>query len=114
MSLLGNWAAVVLPPEAEPEELELLLLLDVAAAAAPFALLLAEPPRVTSGETGEPRSSSLKSGLFLSLSFDVRESKPVCSFFECDIVVNPLGKTCSFCYIKKKKIRKNKEFANGT
>lgn len=70
-------------PVAEPEELELLLLEVVELTAA---------PRVTSGETGEPRSSSLKSGLFLvrlseSANRLLTESKlsSCMGFLECDI-----------------------------
>lgn len=53
-------------PETEPTE-ELELLLDVVVAVA-FPLLLIETRVVSNGETGEPRSSSLKSGLFISFS----------------------------------------------
>lgn len=62
--LLPNWALLVLL-ETEPEEVPELQLEVVAATPPPL------PPltelRVINGETGEPRSSSLKSGLFLLL-----------------------------------------------
>jgi hypothetical protein len=83
-------------PEKDPEEPEL--------------LLTDGPPRVLNGETGEPRSSSLKSGLFAS-KFTVsrnrseKDSNSGSGFSEsgfsgeCDIfvVVNGLLKDSIFC-----------------
>ena len=60
-------------PEADPDELELLLVVVVVEVSE----LVAGPLvcRVRKGETGEPRSSSLKSGLFVLLLSQVKESR---------------------------------------
>ena len=63
-------------PEADPDELELLLVVVVVVVVV-VSELVAGPLvcRVRKGETGEPRSSSLKSGLFVLLLSQVKESR---------------------------------------
>ena len=59
-------------PETDPDELELLLVVVVVVSELVVGPLVC---RVRRGETGEPRSSSLKSGLFVLLLSQVKESR---------------------------------------
>jgi hypothetical protein len=77
-------------PDTDPDELELLLVVVVVVAVSP--LLVGPACRILRGETGEPRSSSRKSGLLASQLSESRKRSLSASspgskmgFPECDI-----------------------------